>query len=171
MTYASFNSELFQRFPQLKAASDKEFDYFGDEEPGCYLVFGILLVPEIDDAASFDTDYFRRLMGFVEEAASADPDCFNLVAIQLGEVIGTLKHGELIQSAAGLNTLRAITSAEDRARLGRLHLDRSLLASLGRKIASAIAGVVVWAIAGGKKRKKCAGAIASAIAGKKGKPC
>jgi hypothetical protein len=169
MTDSWFNSELFQRFPQLKAASEEEFAYCSNEEPGPYIVFGILLRPEIDRVAGSDADYFKRLMDFVEETASVDIDGFLLVSIELGEPIGTLKHEDLIRRTAGPNTLKAIVQADDRARMGRLHLDRSPIASLVRRIGPAIGGVIVWAIAGGNKRKQWTGVIVSAIAGKRGK--
>lgn len=109
MTYHSFNSELFRRFPRLKKTADEMFDYFEDEEPGCYLTFEDILVPEIDRAASeSNVEGLRDFMNFVEEVASGDPACRNLVAIGLGEWIASSKSAETIYQAAGPMTRKAI---------------------------------------------------------------
>jgi len=134
MTFAQFRSKLFARFPQFKTVSDEMFSYFGDETPGNYPLFEHIVVPEIDKAAGADVEDFSALMAFIELVASGDTDCRDLVAIGLGEVIATLHNGALIRSAAGPNTVKAIAQAERRSKEIALHLDRSPIASLTRKL-------------------------------------
>ncbi len=113
MTYQSFNSEMFSRFPHLKEISDRELGYFGDEEPGCYITFESILVPEIERVASAsENEYITQLMTFVEEVASSDIRCRELVQIGLGEWLPSSRNGDIIRNAAGPETQKAIFLAE-----------------------------------------------------------
>jgi hypothetical protein len=135
MTHQTFNAECFRAFPHLREVAAEKFDYFGDEEPGSYLIFEGLLVPEIESAASRDPEYLERLMSFVEEVAQPGfGACDDLVVIGLGEVIASSANEAKIRAVAGPNTTIAIQKAERSAEKIRLHRDRSPIASLVRRV-------------------------------------
>ena len=100
-----FNSSLYSAFPEMRAIVKDKVDYFGDEEPGSYLVFEQILVPAIQDAGTIDPIRLKELMDFVESVARVDS---NMVGICLGEVIQTLPNAQQVREAAGPITKRAI---------------------------------------------------------------
>jgi hypothetical protein len=135
MTHQTFNSECFRAFPHLKEVAAEKFDYFGDEEPGSYIIFESVLVPEIESASSSEPEYLMRLMSFVEEVAKPGlGTCDDLVVIGLGERIASIPNESKIRAAAGPNTMVAIRKAERAAEKIRLHRDRSPIATLVRSI-------------------------------------
>ncbi|HEY6412250.1 MAG TPA: hypothetical protein VIX42_01100 [Edaphobacter sp.] len=113
MTHQTFNFEFFRAFPSLKEVASKGFIYMGDEEPGSYLIFEGVLVPEIDRAAAADPEYLGQLMSFVEEVAQPGfGTCNDLVQIGLGEWLPSSANADKIRAAAGPNTREALWRAE-----------------------------------------------------------
>jgi len=109
MTFDAFNEETFRRFPKLKEISTAKFDYFGDEEPGCYLIFEDILMDEIKQAAANgEKEYLHQLMNFVEEVAAGDMNCRDLVAIGLGEVLPSIAEAATIYEMCGPMTRRVV---------------------------------------------------------------
>jgi hypothetical protein len=113
MTHQTSNSECFRAFPHLKEIAAEKFCYIGDEEPGSYLIFESVLVPEIERAASGDTPYLVRLMNFVEEVAQPGfGRCDDLVQIGLGERLPSILGADAIRAAAGPQMKEALWRAE-----------------------------------------------------------
>lgn len=109
MIWTGFNARFFDQFPDMEERALKMFDYFGDEEPGYYLVFEMILQPRLDEVAETDDHEFNRLMTFVEQIAADDS---NLVYVGLGEPLPSLRNSNRIRAEAGPLTLRAIEGAE-----------------------------------------------------------
>jgi hypothetical protein len=84
---------LFETFPQLASAYQREFRYWVDWDkgrPGNYLIFAMVVVPylisQLDEPG--DGQALVRLFAFFEEmAASDDPEVVNLLK---SEVVRTL---------------------------------------------------------------------------------
>jgi len=93
VNYREIEKRLFETFPQLTAAYQREFSYWVDwdkERPGTYLVFATVVVPyliaHLDEPG--DGQALVRLFAFFEEmAASNDPEVINLLK---SEVVRTL---------------------------------------------------------------------------------
>ena len=92
MTYETFTSELFERFPKLRAVWRTRFDYLKDEPPLPYVVFGSLLIPKLEEALETgNLGVILPICAFLEdtaEAGSKDPRLAELVRIEFGEWLG-----------------------------------------------------------------------------------
>jgi hypothetical protein len=88
MTFDTVVSELFERLPNPRAVYEV-VHYMLDEPPLAYLVFGSVLIPELERALrQDDVDAVTAIGSFLEEAAHSgqkDARLADLLRIEIGE--------------------------------------------------------------------------------------
>jgi hypothetical protein len=50
MNYETVVTDLFTRFPKLRAIYETKFAYMGNDAPDAYIVIGSVLVPALEEA-------------------------------------------------------------------------------------------------------------------------
>jgi hypothetical protein len=110
MTFDTVVSELFERLPDLRAVYEVKLHYMLDEPPLAYLVFGSVLVPELERALrQNDLDTVTSIGSFFEEVAhrgQKDARLADLLRIEIGEWLEGTAHELTVAKYLGPETKR-----------------------------------------------------------------
>ncbi len=87
LTYGNVGDALISAVPEIRSRYDEEFATYGDEQPGQYLVFGLvlnpLLFPILRSPEGENEEVLRRVFSFFEEMAhSSDIQVVNLLWVE-----------------------------------------------------------------------------------------
>jgi len=87
LTYDNVGDALLSRVQEIRAQYDEEFAGYADEQPGRYLVFGLVLNPFLfrllGSREDEKTEVLRRVFNFFEEMAeSSDIQVVNLLQVE-----------------------------------------------------------------------------------------
>jgi hypothetical protein len=87
ITFENARDSLATFLPELRAAYEKELEWWGAETPGVHVIYGDLLNPHLDQAlAADDTSTIRRVFDFIELLAhSPDRRLQDVVAVTICE--------------------------------------------------------------------------------------
>jgi hypothetical protein len=132
MTYETVVTDLFERFPKLRLVSDAKFAYMGTERPDAYIIFGSILMPDLEQALeSGELASILKICAFLEdiaEAAEEDRGLKSLLQVEVGEWLGGTVHEasltpwlgartkQICGYVPGLATQRIALRAEDKRR-------------------------------------------------------
>lgn len=89
ITYEAVSNALVQEIPELATSYRELLDYWGDDVPGPYVVYGDILIPFIDELFHVgNTDGARRVFRLVERLLlSSDPRVADLAHVEVCEHI------------------------------------------------------------------------------------
>jgi hypothetical protein len=103
-------TDFFKRFPKLQLASDMEFTYMGNEEPGAHLVFGSVLIPALEQALEAgDLGSILKICAFLEdvaEAAEEDRGLRTLLKVEVGQWLRGAANEASLAPWLGIKTRR-----------------------------------------------------------------
>ncbi len=108
MTGETVVTELFARFPELEETYRIECRYLLDEPPMAYIVFGDVLMAELERALEDgDLEVVRRICIFFEDMAkAARKDAFldTLMGVEVGEWLGFCANEDVLAPWLGSET-------------------------------------------------------------------
>jgi hypothetical protein len=108
MKYDTVVTELFARFPDLQVTYCSECEYLLDEPPMPYIVFGVILVPELARALEAeDLGVMLRICAFLEdvaESARQDEGLRTLMKVEVGEWLGFTENEDVLSPWLGTET-------------------------------------------------------------------
>jgi hypothetical protein len=108
MKYETVVTELFVRFPNLEATYRSECEYLLDEPPMPYIVFGDILMPELEKALEAkDLGVILRICAFLEdmaESARQDSALSTLMKVEVGEWLGFNANEDVLSPWLGTET-------------------------------------------------------------------
>jgi hypothetical protein len=110
MTYETVVTDLFARFPVLRATYETKFGYMGDDTAGAYIVIGSVLIPALEEAlTNGDLASILQICAFLEdiaEAARKAAGLETLLRVEIGEWLGGTANEALIAPWLGVETKR-----------------------------------------------------------------
>jgi hypothetical protein len=109
MTYETAVTDLFARFPRLRAEWEARFAYMGKDQPP-HIVFGSLLTPSLEEAlAAGNLGLILPLCAFLEDVADAskqDDRLANLLRVEIGEWLDGVANEAMLAPWLGRETKR-----------------------------------------------------------------
>lgn len=110
MNYQTVITALLQRLPQLQAAYDAKFAYMGEQALDAHVVFGVVVIPALEEAlAAGDLVRILQICAFLEDAAESarnDRDLETLLRVEVGEWLGGAANEASLAPWLGTETKR-----------------------------------------------------------------
>jgi hypothetical protein len=108
MKYETVVTELFVRFTNLEATYRSKCEYLLDEPPMPYIVFGDILIPELEKALEAkDLGVTLRICAFLEDMAESsrqDSALRTLMEVEVGEWLGFNANEDALSPWLGTKT-------------------------------------------------------------------